>query len=182
MTGHCMLRQGPTTTTTAPPQTCAQQSPNFNHASSQPATLAPSLQHKHPTSPTLSSDIPRNPADASDIELTPPTSSSGFSSQDRSTFGGQDNSTRALESANADALLFLTSRPSVNGLNGAGSPVEHIAASKRTSSGQIKRSSTSGADALKSGHETALGHSRTPSLLSNGNNVTEVGSSNQIPA
>lgn len=164
---------------TSAPQTCAQhaQSPNSNCASPPSSKLAISLQHGFPTSPTLSSHIPPTLADASDADLTPPTSSSGFSSQDRSTFGAQESSVHVFDSTDVDALFLLTSNPPANILNDAGTPLEHTAASKRTSSGQIKGSGISGADALQRKHESSVGHSRTPSLLSNGSSVAEVGPS-----
>ncbi len=174
MTGHCMSRQE----VTSAPQTGDHhtQSPNPNFTSPPSTKAAISLQHESSTLTNLSSQTLPILADISDAELTPPTSSSGFSSQDRPTFDAHDGFGQSFECTNPDALSFLTSNPPTNILEGTGSALEHITASKRTSSGQIKRANVLGANVLEKRDATISGHSRTASLLSNGSSVAEVGS------
>lgn len=151
--------------------------PNLNRPSPSLVSIVPSLQQQHSISPTASSDRPPNVADISDAELTTPTSSSAFSSQDREKFVGHDNVSCAVERVDADTLFAPTAKSPVAGPKIAKTPPEPLTASKRTSSGQIKRSSISAANAHKSTDESVSARSRTSSFLSNGSSVTEVGAS-----
>ena len=138
------------------------------------APLEHSLQREMFLSPTLSHDLPHNHADASDTEGTPPTSSLGLSSQEKPIFQGQGCSDPASGIVNQCALYAPVSGASAESPKPARSFLEAAAAPKRTSSGQIKRSSIVGADFGENRHD-GTGHSRNPSLLSSGSSVTEVG-------
>lgn len=158
-------------------QTYAQrsESPTPKRVSHHFASLEHSLQHQNSTSPISSQDAQQNHAETSDTELTPPTSSSGLSSQERPIFLGQACPIPAAETANADVVYALMSKSTAKSPKSAGNFLETIAAPKRTSSGQVKRSTTSGADGPGNIDGVTSGHSRTLSLLSNGSSVTEVG-------
>jgi hypothetical protein len=144
--------------------------PNLNRRS---PPYVQSLQYDNSTSPTLSSDLPHYHAEASDADLTPPTSSSGLSTQDNPILVGHDNSIPS-QSVRTDSLHAPTLGSAVGSPNGAGGSLESNAATKRTSSGQIKRSSTTSGDASKQGQNRRPAHTRASSVLSNGTSVTEV--------
>ncbi len=135
---------------------------------------------KHPlrcersTSPTSSHGATHDHAEASDLEVTPPTSSSGLSSQEIANFHGQDCSLFASGGANTDTLPAVTSKSPAPSANSAGNIFESITAPKRTSSGQIKTSNNPGSDGEGNTHGSRSGHSRNRSLPSNGSSVTEV--------
>jgi hypothetical protein len=152
---------------------------NLNHLSPQFASPVHSLQHENSPLP-ISHGISESHAETSDVEATPPTSSSGFSSQETPVFVGQDSSISTSNSLNANTLPALKSKSLAESRKNAANFPEHIAASKRTSSGQIKRSSILGTDTSVDNHQKRSGHSRTSSLLSNGSSITEVSFSRTI--
>jgi hypothetical protein len=146
-----------------------------SRASHKFSPLEQPLLHHNSTSPTSSQDVPQNHAEASDTDLTPPTSSSGLSSQEPTIFSGQAHPISASDEPNPDAVDVLMTKSTAKSPRGAGSLLQTSAAPKRTSSGQIKRSSISGRDGPESTFRVTPGRSRTSSLLSNGSSVTEVG-------
>jgi hypothetical protein len=148
--------------------------PVLNRPSPQAVPLVFPLLHDQPKSPTLSTDTTQNHAETSDNELTPPTSSSGFSSQEKNAFVGRATLMTVSNTVKADALGDLPSTREGGSPTGSGHSLEPIIAAKRTSSGQVKRSSISGVDALRTSPGGKSGHSRTSSLLSNGSSITDV--------
>jgi hypothetical protein len=136
--------------------------------------LEHSIQHQNLTSPTLSQDVTRITAEPSDTELTPPTSSSGFSSQERAISASQDVSTSASGSVEGNTFHALVSKSLAESPKSTGN-LDSIATPKRTSDGQIKRPSATDADIAKKNDDGTSRRSRTSSLLSSGSNVTEVG-------
>ncbi len=175
MTQHGLLHSGVTTAT----QPHAQHPENSElHAKAQQfSPLEHSLRCERSSSPVSSHGATHDHAEASDLEVTPPTSSSGLSSQEIANFHGRDCSVFASEGAIADTLPTVLSKspaPSANA-NSAGRIFESIIAPKRTSSGQIKISNTPGGDGEVNNHGSRSRHSRNPSLPSNGSSVTEVG-------
>lgn len=174
MTQHALLHSELTMASPTHPQ--HPEIPKLNPFTSQLIPLAQSLQHENSTSPALCHHILENHVEASDAEITPPTSSSGFSSQERPIFVDHDRSGPASKIANAKALYGRTSKSSTEeGLKSAVNILTPIEAPKRTSSGQIKRSAIPGVGAPENGHEGKSERSRASSLLSNGSSVTEVG-------
>lgn len=136
--------------------------------------LEHSLHCEKSTSPTSSPRAPHDPAEASDLEVTPPTSSSGLSSQETPNFPGQNCSLPASEGAVVDTLPAATSKSTAQSPSSAGNVFGSLAAPKRTSSGQIKISNNAGGDGAGNNHGSSSRHSPTPSLPSNGSSVTEV--------
>jgi hypothetical protein len=145
-----------------------------NHLSHHCSPLEHPLQHHNSTSPTSSQDVPQNHAEASDTDVTPPTSSSGLSSQERTIFSGQAYPLSASDEAKSE-VNALMSKSTAKCPKGAGNFLQTVAAPKRTSSGQVKRSSISCTDGIETTYRGTPGRSRTSSLLSNGSSVTEVG-------
>ena len=146
-----------------------------NRLSHHCSPLEQALLHHNSTSPTSSQDVPQNHAEASDTDVTPPTSSSGLSSQERTIFSGQAYPISASDETNSDTVDALMVNSTAKSPKCVGSLLQTNAAPKRTSSGQIKRSSISGTDGSETTYRGTPGRSRTSSLLSNGCSVTEVG-------
>jgi hypothetical protein len=149
--------------------------PDSNRPSHHFSSLERPLLHHNSTSPASSQDVPHNHAEASDTDITPPTSSSGLSSQERTIFSGQAYPISVSGETNSDTADALMVNTTVKSPKCIGSVLQASAAPKRTSSGQIKRSSISGTDGPETTYRGTPGRSRTSSLLSNGSSVTEVG-------
>ncbi len=160
----------------------SERSPDLNHLSPQLAPYIHPLQHRPSTSPTLPPEKAPTHPEPSDTEVTPPTSSSGFSSQERPVLVGQNCSIPSSHYVSSKALRALTIESSAACPNKAEHFREPVAAPKRTSSGHIKRSSISGRGAPQNTHAGTSAHARTSSLLSNGSSVAEVGFSPRIAA
>jgi hypothetical protein len=146
--------------------------------------LTPQLSRSPPptrlATSLLSNDLPRYHTEGSVIEFTPPASSSGPSSQQSQTSAEHGRLVTASKNINPDGQRASKAGTSRESPRGAEDVSEPIAAAKRTSSGQIKRSSISGVEPLNHGQGTRGGHARTSSVLSNGSSVTEVRSRGRL--
>ena len=165
MTQHGLLHSG---------VTMATQSAGINSRVQKLSPLEHSLHCEQSTSPTSSHGPPHDHAEASDLDVTPPTSSSGLSSQETPNFLGQNCSLPASEGVDVDTLPATTLKSTAQSPSSAGNVFGSIAAPKRTSSGQIKILNTPGGDGAGNNHGSRSRHSRSPSLPSNGSIVTEV--------
>lgn len=138
---------------------------------------SPTLQlplHESSTSPPLSNDRRGSYAGTSDTDITPPTSSSGFSSQERPVLVNDGYEIPSFPGYSTNSLRPLASNLAGPNLKIAATSLSQVAPSKRTSTGEIKRSNKSSADGRENNRKSIPGHSRTPSLLSNGSSISEV--------
>ena len=143
---------------------------------------AKSVSYNSIASPPPVNQSQRYHAETSDTDLTPPTSSSGLSSQERAVFHGQtqnrsENNYIPLptsEGVRADAARVLKSRTSGPSPDLNGGHAKPNIASKRTSSGQLKGSNVPVPES--SHYEAAVlsPNTRGSSVASNGSHMTEV--------
>lgn len=138
---------------------------------------------------TASSDLSQSTsADMADVDTTPPTSSSGLSSQDIVPHVGESHAlAKPLGAAPADIYTQRIQQPPLTsaGVNNGvvprsrsnspskGGPENAVAqGQKRTASGEVKQNNDGVSGSLGTGG--IRGHSRTISTTSNGNRIAEV--------
>lgn len=153
-------------------------SPDMKLLSPHLSPFAHSLHQESSTS-NLPPEPPPNHAEACHTDGAPQISSSVFSGRGRPS---HDSSTPASKTVKPNALQALTSKSSSEGPKTAGKYFEPVTASKRTSSGQIKRLSISGVDALEKNHDENLGYPRSSRWRPDGVSVSEVRFSSWVPS